>query len=230
MDPTRLRPLTAWYRGAHQGDHQEWRYDLCLSFGHVEHRGRPAWRESRRIHSAQTPDLVIESDTIVAIGASPEFVASTRFGSTLRELHLESGRVTGVIHRGEASTPVDFAAGAGLVATDAWMALDLFLLALPLSVGYEAGFGLVDVDHGRLRPFSVRVNGQEQASVPAGTCATLRVTLEPQDGDRRMAATYLVQLDNPATVVRRDYVVNPETAGSSKRSSGMEELYSIELH
>jgi hypothetical protein len=70
----------------------------------------------------------------------------------------------------------------------------------------------------------IRVEGEEQVTVPAGTQPALLVAIEPTDGDQRLAARYHVSPTTPHYALRMVYVVNPVSLGDEKRSTGTDEL------
>jgi hypothetical protein len=113
--------------------------------------------------------------------------------------------------------------------TDAWAGLDLYIPALPLKPGFEIRVGMFYDDNRPPRPFKIAVEDIETVRVPAGQFEAFRIRVDPLDHDGRMRSIYHVRTTRPRVVVRKEYVVNPLTEGPLKRSTGIEELESIEL-
>jgi hypothetical protein len=155
-------------------------------------------------------------------------VSQDVFGATRTRLSYEQGRVTGEIEDGDRTVAVDIPTTGNIIRC-MWTVLDLFLMGLPPHVGHKVDFHIVDTSAVRLRPFSLTVEGQEHLRVPAGEYDVMRIALQPPDDDRTLTSTYHVRTAQPRVVVRKEYVVNPETVAERKRSVGIEELASVDF-
>jgi hypothetical protein len=228
-DGSALSPMSVLYRGAHRGDHTSWEYVAYISIAREAHAGQPAWRESYRLQGLPPgPSLIIEGTTVVDSGSLAAVVSQDVFGATRTRLSYEQGRVTGEIEDGDGTVAVDIPT-TGNVIRCMWTVLDLFLMGLPPHVGHKVDFHIVDTSAVRLRPFSLTVEGQEHLRVPAGEYDVMRIALQPPDDDRTLTSTYHVRTAQPRVVVRKEYVVNPETVAERKRSVGIEELASVDF-
>jgi hypothetical protein len=155
-------------------------------------------------------------------------VSQDTFGAAKTRLRYEKDRVIGDIEDGDGTVTVDIPTS-GLTIPCRWTVLDLFLLTLPLHVGYQVDFHIVDTSPVRLRPFSLMVERQEHLRVPAGEYDAMRVALQPLDDDRTLTSTYHIRAAQPRVVVRKEYLVNPETVAERRRSTGIEELASVDV-
>lgn len=228
LDPGAVRPLTTRYRAVHRGDHRPWRYIAHVRIQRESYRGAPAWRTSYRIEDLDTsgPPARWESTTIVdrdtlALLAGAD-VSGGSFGDSRTRVAVEGTHLIGESEAQGVRKPLDVELR-GFVARD----LDLLALSLPLRPGYSMRFEVVNESSDGLRPFTMSVEGQERVRVPAGEFDAWRVAITPLDGDRRATATYHVRGASPRVVLRREYVVNPETRGTIRRSVGLEELESV---
>ncbi len=220
-----MRPLTLRYRAVHRGDHRPWRYIAHVQIRRDRFDGAPAWRTTYRIEDldAAGPRARWESTTIVhrdtlALLAG-EDVSGGSFGDSRTRVAVVGVHLVGESRAQGAVKQLDVQLR-GFVVKD----LDLLALSLPLRPGYEITFATINESNDGLRPFAMSVERQERVRVPAGEYEAWRVAVTPLDGDRRGAATYHVRAASPRVVLRREYVVNPETRGQIRRSVGVEEL------
>jgi hypothetical protein len=131
----------------------------------------------------------------------------------------------GKIHTQKPCAGVQRDANGGV--TDVWAGLDLYLLSLPLRVGFEKQVDILVDDDKPQRPFKLSVERIERVRVPAGEIESFRIRVDPLDGDDRMRSIYHVRTTSPGVVVRKEYVVNPRTEGEMKQSTGIEELEAV---
>ena len=232
FDTTSLRPLSLRYRGAHRGDHRPWIYQAHMTIERATHAGQPAWRAIYRVeHISPAFDsppqfesmTVVHRDTLALLEGEDVYGGS--FGNSRTRLSLHGERLLVELDEAGKKTVRHLDAPGFLVRE-----LDLFVLALPLRVGYRTDFERLDDHDNRVRPFTLTVERQERVRVPAGEFDAWRVAITPRDGNQRLATTYHVRRSAPRVVLRKEYVVNPETKGTMKRSIGTEELASIEEH
>jgi hypothetical protein len=230
FDTSALRPLSLRYRGAHRGDHQPWIYEAQVSIEPATHAGEPAWRATYRIeHISPANDLppqfesttLVHRDTLVLLEGEDSYGGS--FGNSRTRLSRRGKRLLVERDEGGKKTARHIDAPRALVRE-----LDLFVVALPLRVGYRTDFERLDDLDNRVRAFTLTVERQERVRVPAGEFDAWRIGISPRDGNQRLATTYQVRTSAPRVVLRKEYVVNPETKGQMKRSVGTEELASIE--
>jgi hypothetical protein len=227
IDRAPLRPAQLTYRMVHQGDHTPWRGMVHVSIDRDAAAGRPLWRRSFRIEAEGSRPITITG--VAVVGDGPAQIESSGVWDTEKsravwhdkELVGETSNGAGAPRPIRVKLPAPLALDFG--------ALDIALPLLPLAPGYETRVWLVDENPAgwTFRPFAVSVRGPETIRVPAGTFSALRVSLAPLDGNPRMRSTFHVQSSSPRVVVRKEYLVNPETKGPVKRSAGVEELVSV---
>lgn len=82
---------------------------------------------------------------------------------------------------------------------------EIFVSGLPLAAGYETTFRMHEVMVQKVRPFHLRVAGEESVTVPAGTFDAFVVELMPLDGDAATTATLHVLKSAPHVIVRSAY-------------------------
>jgi hypothetical protein len=225
LDPGLVRPLTLRYRAVHRGDHRPWSYIAHVRIQRDSFRGAPAWRTSYRIEDLGTSGprarwestTIVDRDTLALLAG--EDVSGGSFGDSRTRVTVEGVHLVGETEARGVRKAIDVELR-GLVARD----IDLLALSLPLRAGYRLRFAVVNESSDGLRPFAMSVEGQERVRVPAGQFDAWRIAVTPLDGDRRATATYHVRDASPRVVLRKEYVVNPETRGPIRRSVGLEEL------
>jgi len=227
-----IQPMRLRYHGEHRGDHPSWIYTAHVSVNAENQGGRAVWRRSYRFETIDPPPdwqygtiegtIVLDRDSLAPIEAQSTF-GKARHQSRFRPDRIDG---IGVAEDGtvsHASVPIH-----GLVVTDVWAGLDLYLLALPLKQGFRKRVDVLADDDKPLRPFEVSVERIERIRVRAGEFEAFRVRVDPLDGDDRMRSIYHLRASGPGLVVRKEYVVNPRTEGAMKRSTGTEEFESID--
>jgi hypothetical protein len=226
-----IEPMTLRYHGEHRGDHPSWIYTAHVSVTAESYAGRPAWRRSYRFETvasqASEVNITIEGTIVLERDSLAPLEAQSTFGKTRRRAIFRSDRVE-VTGFAEDATPSRTTVPVhGMVVTDVWAGLDLYLLALPLRVGLEKRVDILVDDDKPPRPFSLSVERIERVRVPAGELEAFRIRVDPLDGDDRMRSIYHVRTTDPGVVVRKEYVVNPRTEGAMKQSTGIEELEAV---
>ena len=230
IDAGAVRPLTLRYRAVHRGDHPPWKYVAHVQIVRDTFGGEPAWRQTYRIEDlSPTGELparwqtttVVHRDTLALLAG--EDVSGGSFGESRTHLVARGTRLVGESQARGSTKALDIALR-GFVAKD----VDLLALSVPLRRGYTMRFALINEANDGLRPFSLAVERQERLRVPAGEFDAWRIAVTPLDGDRRLTATYHVRGAGPRVVLRREYVVNPETRGKIRRSTGVEELEALQ--
>jgi hypothetical protein len=220
------------YHGEHRGDHPSWIYTAHVSVAAALYGGRPAWRRTYRFETigppAGEPEITIEGSIVLDRETLAPLEAQSTFGAQQSRLIFRSDRIEGTELAGNAEPSHTTLPVQGFVVTDVWMGLDLYLLGLPLHQGFQQRVSILDENNKPLRPFQLSVERLERVHVPAGEFDAFRVLVDPLDGDQRMRSIYHVRADPPSVVLRKEYVVNPETRGPMKRSTGVEELEAID--
>lgn len=225
LDPGVVRPLTLRYRAVHRGDHRPWRYIAHVQIRRDTLGGAPVWRETYRIEDLDTSGQPArwQSTTIVHAGTlallAGEDVSGGSFGDSRTRVAVEGKRLVGESEAQGVKKPLAFELR-GFVVKD----FDLLALSLPLRPGHTMRFAAVNESSDGLRPFAIAVEREERIRVPAGEFDAWRIAVTPLDGDRRLTSTYHVRGAAPRVVLRKEYVVNPETRGKIRRSVGVEEL------
>ncbi|HSN67723.1 MAG TPA: alpha/beta fold hydrolase [Thermoanaerobaculia bacterium] len=121
--------------------------------------------------------------------------------------------VTGSIKAGPQEMPIDVKQTAPLYGDEA--ATDLVIAALPLSAGYRTSFRAFELGmQPRQRVWSLRVDGEESATVGAGTFDTWRVVLEPLDGEGG-GETVWVTKAKPRFVVKSEGKMPAQAGGGT---------------
>lgn len=226
VDGGSLRPARLVYAGRHEGDHPTWSYRDTVTIERAERGGRPVWRRTSR-HAEGSIGSVIDLDRQSLAPVHAEL----SWSGLAQRVEFGAGELTGAVVEGGAELAVrtPYRPGAHVDA------LDMYVAALPLAPGFRAEVDLLDVGllnegtQPQTRRFVIRVERQESVTVPAGTRSALVVAIEPTDGNQRLAARYHVATAPPHHALRMQYVVNPATAGQIKRSTGTDELVSIEV-
>jgi hypothetical protein len=224
-----LRPAELSYRMVHQGDHRPWRGVVHVSIDRDAGAGRPGWRLTSRTVAGEGRSMTITGMALVADGPAQVESRGVWDKEETRAVWRD-GEIVGERRDGAGAVrPMRVALPSGALAVD-FGGLDVALPMLPLAPGYERPIWILDEDSAgawRFRPFALSVGAAETIRVPAGTFRALRVSLAPLDGNQRMRSTFHVQESSPRVVVRKEYLVNPETNGAIRRSAGTEELSSI---
>lgn len=105
--------------------------------------------------------------------------------------------------------------------------LDLYITALPLAPNFERDFTWLYGS--KPRPFRLRVAGSEKITTKAGSFDTYVVELTPRDGMKELQSVYYVQKSAPHIIVRKKYVVFPESRSANMpKSMGNEDLTAIQ--
>jgi hypothetical protein len=226
-----VQPMKLRYHGEHRGDHPSWIYTAHVSVAAELYSGRPAWRRTYRFETidppAGGPEITIEGTIVLDRETLAPLEAQSTFGTQHSQLIFRSDRVEGTETTANGAPSHTTLPVQGFVVTDVWMGLDLYVLGLPVEEGFQRRVSILD-DNKPLRPFHLSVEGLERVHVPAGEFDAFRIAVDPLDGDQRMRSIYHVRVDLPRVVLRKEYVVNPETRGAMKRSTGVEELEAIE--
>ncbi|WP_394835720.1 DUF3108 domain-containing protein [Pendulispora rubella] len=226
-----MQPSKTRYHAEHHGDHPTWHATLYVSVDADTAAGKPVWRRHYRFEELN-------------IQRGGQFEGTTWVDrATLATLKIEDvhirerarfvfdpQRIVGTQDDGKGHvTPVTIPLS-GFVETGPWNGLDLWVLSQPLQAGYRTRVDLIDdLTPGKApRPFVVSVERIEPVRVPAGEFTAYRVLFDPQDGDQSRRTVYHVRSGGPPLIVRREFIVNPETTATRKRSIGVEELEAVE--
>jgi hypothetical protein len=222
VDGAVLVPATLVYAGRHEGDHPTWAYRESVIVEPAERAGRPIWRRTSRY----TDDDSVASAIEVDVHSLAVVHAELSWNGIVQRIDFTAERMTGTIVERGVERAVDQRYRPGILAD----VLDLYVAALPLMAGYSTEIDLFDFwlltepTHVQTRRFVIRAQREEPVTVPAGTRRALLVTIEPTDGDQRLAARYHVTPSTPHWPLRMVYVVNPVSIGDEKRSVGTDEL------
>jgi hypothetical protein len=225
IDGSVLMPATLIYSGRHEGDHPTWAYRESVIIEAADRAGRPVWRRTSRYAHDDSMSSEIELDRRSLAPVHTEL----SWNGIVQRVDFVAGQMTGTIEERGAVRAIRHEYRAAILAD----ALDLYIAALPLAPGYRSEVELFDFwlltqpTHVQTRRFVIRVEGEEQVTVPAGTQPALLVAIEPTDGDQRLAARYHVSPTTPHYALRMVYVVNPVSLGDEKRSTGTDELVKV---
>jgi dienelactone hydrolase len=128
------------------------------------------------------------------------------------EVAFAGGKATGAMTVGGAAQPIAAEVGGELFADGA--GASQVLGALPLADGYETAVRNFDLGTGKAKVLSVKVEGKEQVTVPAGTFTAWKVRLEDPDGggERR------VWIDAASRQVVRTWARSPAMGGAELTS------------
>jgi hypothetical protein len=218
VDGTVLIPVALRYAGHHEGDHPTWSYRESVIIESADRAGRPVWRRTAKYSDDDSTASVIELDRQNLAPVHAELL----WNGITQHVDFTVGQMTGTIEERGAVRAIRQPYQPAILAD----ALDLYVAALPLAPGYRSEVDLFDFwlltepTHIQTRRFVIRVERQEQVTVPAGTRLSLVVAIEPTDGDQRLAAHYHVPPAAPHYALRMVYVVNPVSVGDEKRSIG----------
>lgn len=103
-------------------------------------------------------------------------------------------------------------------------ALETAITALPLAEGYRTTVRSIEIGmQQRVRFWSVTVEATESVEVPAGAFETLRVALEPLDGEPGGSTLWITE-ETPRRVVRAESELPPQAGGGT----AVTELVSID--
>lgn len=225
-DGASLYPTVLVYDGHHTGDHPTWSYRSTMSLIAAERDGRAIWRRTVTYgdDGPMRTSLDVDRATLAPVQSQLEWNGATV------SLEYAPGTVTGVIIEDGALRTVSRSHQEPVVLYDA---LDLYVAALPLRPGFETRVSILEFwllgnpERYVTRELVLRVTGESEVVVPAGTLPVYVVALVPTDGDERLRTTYHVLVTAPHFVARAEYVVNPATVGEEKRSTGVEELVAL---
>jgi dipeptidyl aminopeptidase/acylaminoacyl peptidase len=138
---------------------------------------------------------------------------STRQGPATIELSFADDRATGMLKAGPQEMPLEVALSAPVYGSDG--ALEVVLGALPLRPGYRTTLRTVEAGMTQqVRLWSVRVEGEETITVPAGTFDTFEVALEPLDGEGGGGTLWLAT-EEPWFVVKALLNLPPAMGGGT---------------
>jgi dipeptidyl aminopeptidase/acylaminoacyl peptidase len=205
-DGSLLRPGILEYRIAAQVMGQDMAGEVTRAFEMATHEGQPVWRvvETSRLPMGSSVDtLDMNQETLRPIRRA------VGGGATVEIMYSESS-VSGEIRAPGQTIPVNvdleapvLGGGPGVEAT---------IAALPLEVGYQATYRVLDLMTGQVRPMKLEVTGTETTECAAGSFEVFVVQIEPLDGNDAGTSTLKVMMDAPHHVVRGESKL-PATAG-----------------
>jgi len=226
-----IRAVDLTYDMAHRGDHVPWVGAVRVSIGRETRARQPVWRKTHAVEGGSRAGA-IGGTAILTAGLDVVEISETLGTDVIRSVWQEDRLALETKRNGKRHEPVKLLPLPGPLSVD-YAALDVVLPSLPLARGYATKLWVLDFDYvksrsWRFRPFSLAVVGRESIAVPAGEFDAFRVAMTPLDDSPRLATTFHVRASSPRFIVRKEYVVNPVTVGAIKRSSGTEELRSVE--
>lgn len=226
-----VQPSKTRYHCEHHGDHPTWHATLYVAVDADTAAGKPVWRRHYRFEEINIKRGGKFEGTTLVDRATLATLETEDFHVRSRgHFVFEPQRIVGTQDDGEGHvTPVTIPIS-GFVETGPWNGLDLWVLSQPLQANYRTRVALIDdFTPGKApRDFVVSVERIEPVRVPAGEFTAYRVLFDPQDGDQSLRTVYHVRSDGPPLIVRREFIVNPETTATRKRSIGVEELEAVE--
>ena len=102
--------------------------------------------------------------------------------------------------------------------------VEVTIAALPLEVGYQATYRVLDLMSGQVRPMKLEVTGTETTECPAGSFDVFVVQVTPLDDNDAGSGTLKVMMDAPHHVVSGESKL-PAAAGGGMASM---ELVTVE--
>ncbi len=166
--------------------------------------------------AAGQDSYVLEADSLRPVSRRAEQ------GPATIEIEYGAREVTGTFSMSGQESPIQVELEAPVFGDSA--ALDTAISALPLAEGYRTTVRSVEIGmQQRVRFWSVAVGAAESVAVPAGSFETLRVAVEPLDGESG-GQTLWVSREAPHRIVKAESELPPEMGGGTATT----ELVSVE--
>jgi hypothetical protein len=195
-DGKKVKPVALEYGVQMEAAGQKMDMTLHRTIEEQKRESRACWRVTDAVSLAQgtmTSTFDLDRQSLEPVQFESSGMANMKMSYTPKA-------ITGEIAVGGNKVPVNQTLEAPVFGSGA--AMDVVLSGLPLAEGYQTTFRVFEATMQKVRPMRLKVAGAEKLSVKAGPFETLKVEIEPLDGDDAGTSTMHVTREAPHQVVK----------------------------
>jgi dipeptidyl aminopeptidase/acylaminoacyl peptidase len=204
-----LRPMTLTYKGSARAGGEEAALEIVRSLAKGALGDAATWR----VVTSQTSggESAVDTFNLDATTLLPRRW-SVRQGTATVVIDFTGTKVKGAIKMGAQEMPIDLALPAPAFGDGS--ALETIVGTLPLAPGYETTLRVFDFQLQKTRSMSLKVDGTESVTVPAGTYECFNVEIRPIDGESGASRIY-VSAKDPHCMIRGTFELPPQMGGGT---------------
>ncbi len=207
LDPSAIEAVELDYKVTASAAGREIELNANRKIEEAEVEGAPVWKvttEQKSPMGTAVEKASLFRETLLPVSSE------INQGPAKIVIEYTDKAVSGTIYMRGNEIPMETKLDAPIMGTNS--AIEVVFPALPLKEGYQTTYRVFDIMTQSVKIYSLKVEGTEEVTVPAGTFDAFRVVVKPME-EGPGGGTYMIRTDKPRVVVKADFQLPAASGG-----------------